>query len=232
MSKFTHFVRQSLAIVTGTMLLIYPVSSVAQSAGGPQATFPLFSFGDAVTGDRLNIDNEFSLRNKIPVNAPFSVLVPREDDVLRVAENAPEGPTGPYLKLSFTSKDQQLIENILLAPMTIAMNPNSSERLAALAQVMSTQIYSNAIAGFDNHTRDMVRQVTIGGLQAVEVIGRYEHPELGLMFLRIVGIPNPRGQTGVFVVSNVVASKVALTNPNDFVRTRSGVMLREFKFLR
>lgn len=230
--KIPKIAKLCIALLPILALVAFPTFVSAQQAKtGPTVKFQLFEINGLVVGDRLEIDDAFSERHNIPVPAPFSVLVPRENGIQRLAINAPEGPDGPFLKLSFTDQDKQLIENIRLIPMSVPMGTNPTARINGLAQLMANQVYDQATAGYTKRSRDVVKLITLNGLPAVEVIGRYEDPEFGLMYLRIVGIPNPKGTESVFVVANVAHDSLELATPEDFGRTRGGVMLREFKFL-
>lgn len=212
------------------------LTAVAGSAVAQQATvegtvkFDLLSIEGLVVGTTVKVDADFSAKHEIAVPHPFSVLVPTADDVLELAEFAPEGPGGPFLKINFATEDRQLIENIQFVPFTLAPG-TAEERMQALAGLMANDVFNRATANYPNRVRDVVRPTKAGDLDAVEVMGRYQDPQLGLMYLRIVGIPDPDGPHGVFSIANVVAARQELPTPDDFPRTRGGAAIRYFKFL-
>ncbi len=223
-----------------TQALIGPLAALFLAAGfaaHAQETavegsvkFNLLSIEGLVIGKTLRVDDDYGAEHGIEVPRPFSILVPTADDVLELADFAPEGPGGPYVKINFATEDRQLIENIQFVGMVIPMDAPET-RMEKLAGLMANNVFDSVTGNSPRRVRDLVRQVEISGLPAVEVIGRYEEPELGLMFLRIVGIPDPDGPHGVFSVANVVAARQELPAPDDFPRTRGGATLRHFEFL-
>ena len=52
------------------------------------------------------------------------------------------------------------------------------------------------------------------------------------MFGRMVGILNPDGPDSVVAIANVVLSRVPVKTADDFARTRGGVLLANFKYLK
>jgi len=209
-------------LLFGTLFFSIPAS--AQHVSGP-AKFNLLSLEGLVGAKTVRIDDDFARKYGLTVPAPFSFLVPTADDVLELVD-----PGSGLARVSFATTDSQLIENIQFVPMAVRLAP-TQERLKALGQLLSKTAFARAVANQAKPTRDVVRPVRIGDYNGVEVIGSYEDTEFGKIYLRIVGILNPHAQEGVVAIANVVAARQELPSPNDFPRTRGGMLLQNFKFL-
>ncbi|MBN9671300.1 hypothetical protein [Roseibium aggregatum] len=191
--------------------------------------FNLLSVEGLVVGKTVRVDEAFASRHGLAVPAPFSFLVPTEDDVVVLMDQAP-GRGSAFVKLNFITKDRKLIENIQFVPMTLKL-ATTQERLNAVGRLLAGTAFQRAVANHAKPTRDLVRAVRIGDYNGVEVIGSYEDAVEGKMYLRIVGILNPNSRDGIVAIANVVASRLDLPAPNDFPRTRGGVLLKNFRFL-
>lgn len=222
--------RHALAALVFATWLCAPAAAQQVTAEG-SVKFRLLSVEGLVVGTTIKVDADFAAEHNTEVPLPFSLLVPLADGVLELVDYMPEGPGGPFLKLNFATEDRQLIENIQFVRMTVAPGP-ADERLNVLARLMADDVFKRATRPYAESVRDIVRKTKVGDLDGVEVIGRYKDPNLGLMYLRIVGLFDPDGPHGVFSVANVVAAMQELPSANDFPRTRGGAAVRHFKFLK
>jgi len=221
--------RRNRLLVLAALVFSSATAAVpAQEAGG-SITFNLLSVEGLVVGTTMTIDADFGTEHDVAVPAPFSFLVPTADDVRELVDPAPK-PGDALVKINFATDDLELIENLQFVPMTLPMTA-PEERLQALAQLLAEDGFSMAVAGYENYTRDIVRLTEIGDYQGVEVIGRVDSPDLGLIYIRLVGIPNPAGPDGVFAIANVVAARQLLPSPDDFPQTRGGTALKNFRYL-
>lgn len=183
-----------------------------------------------VVGKIVKVDEAFGQKHDVPVHAPFSFLVPTADDILELADFAPK-PGQAFIKINFATPDRQLIENLQFVTANVDMG-DLDERVQAFVNVLVQKTWPQVVAaGGDENKRDVVRQIKIGPYDAVEVIGRFMEPNLGLFYTRIVGILNPDSAHCVMAVANVVANYQELATPEDFATTRGGVALSRFKFL-
>lgn len=220
--------RNRLLVVAALVLGGATAAVPAQEAGG-SITFNLLSVEGLVVGTTVTIDADFGAENDVSVPAPFSFLVPTEDGVRELVDPAPK-PGDAFVKINFATDDLELIENLQFVPLTLPMTA-PEERLQTLAQLLAEDGFTMAVAGYENYTRDIVRLTTVGDYQGVEVIGRVDSPDLGLIYIRLVGIPNPDAPDSVFTIANVVAARQLLPSPDDFPQTRGGTALRHFKYL-
>lgn len=215
------------AIVLAAALAGTPAANAQEASGS--VSLNLLSVDGLVVGSTLKIDADYAAEHGIEVPAPFSVLIPTADGLLELIEKAPEDSTA-FFKMNFATEDLELIENIQFVPFTVEMDDHEV-RMLVTAQVMSRAAFDAATAGYAERSLVGVRETTAGDLPAVEVVGTYQDPQLGLIYLRIVGIPNPNGPESVFAVANVVASREPLPSPDDFPRTRGGAAIRHFEYL-
>lgn len=222
--------RHALAALVFATGLCAPAAAQQVTAEG-SVKFNLLSVEGLVVGTTLKVDADFAATHGVDVPAPFSILVPLADDVLELVDYVPEGQDGPFLKLNFATEDRKLIENIQFVRMTIARG-SAEERLNALAGLLANDVFGRATASYTESVRDIVRKTKVGDLEGVEVIGRYKDPNLGLMYLRIVGVFDPQGPHGVVSIANVVAAMQELPSANDFPGTRGGAAIRHFRFLK
>jgi len=82
------------------------------------------------------------------------------------------------------------------------------------------------------NTPDAVRRTKIGPYDAVEILGRYTRDPEGLVYLRIVGIPQPDQEASVFSVANVIATHTTVTIIDDMVgKTKSGLAMTTFRYI-
>jgi hypothetical protein len=195
----------------------------------PSVTFNLFSVEGLVVGDTYSIDAAFGEQHGVSVPAPFRFLVPREDGVTPLFQ-APNGSDGMLIKVNFATEDRQLIENMRFVTMTLPLG-DGADRLTVLARLLANDGFNQAVATYPENEYIGAREIKIGDYDAVEVVGKYIEPQLGLMYLRLVGIPNPGGAASIYAVINVVASRVELQSIDDLARTRSGTALRFFEYL-
>jgi hypothetical protein len=184
----------------------------------------------AVVGKPFRIDRAFGQQNSLRVRAPFSSYVPISKEFETQVVNAPK-PGNAYIKFNFTTPDNQPLENVQFIEMTIPMT-HRRDRMRMAARLLGGDGFKMAVTGREKAQRDYVRSRTIGPYDAVEVIGRYEDPQLGLVFVRLVGILNPNDQDSVFAIANIVASKVPINAPEDLANTRSGAVISKLTYLR
>ena len=89
----------------------------------------------------------------------------------------------------------------------------------------------NSLGELENFQNLGARHTTIGNFPAVEMIGLYEAPEAGRVFLRIVGVLTPKGDHAFLAISHTVNAYVPLASPNDMPNTFVGTMLESLHFI-
>ncbi len=193
------------------------------------ATFNLFSVEGLVVGETYTVDASFGERINITVPAPFKYLVPSEDGVQLIFQRPAEGTT-ELIKLNFVTEDEQLIENMRFVKITLPMAA-PEDRLKILTRFLVNDAFKMAVVSYEQNEFIGARETKIGDYNAVEAVGKYIDPTLGLMYVRIVGIINPDSQDSILAVANVVASRAELESLGDLARTFTGTSLRFFEYL-
>ncbi len=219
--------------------LAFVLSSAATGLaqeGSASFKFSLFEVEGFVISDSYTIDKSFAERFELSVPVPFTIDVPRQDNVTTFL-NPGDGTDDMQLKIDFVTGDKDtelsdrlLIENQRFVTLTLPMGP-AEERLQTLARLLANDGFNRAVAGYEQNEYIGTRGTKIGDYDAIEVVGRYVDPAIGLLYVRIVGIPNPDGETSIFSVSNVVADRFDLTGPDDLSLTGSGKTLASFEYI-
>lgn len=219
--------RHSIKRRTAVLALMGGLSAIPAAAA--EVKFNLLSIEGLVVGKTVRIDSAFGQKHGVKVASPFQVLVPKTPDMLALMDPAPK-PGDSFVKFNFATKDRKLIENIQFVPMTLPPGPEE-HRLKVLAKLLAGQAFPAAVKKAQGSKRLGVRKVDINGNAALEVVGLWQSATEGKMYIRIVGIPHPRRAESVFAVANIVAARQDVPTANDLPRTRSGTVLRHFKYL-
>ncbi len=88
------------------------------------------------------------------------------------------------------------------------INKSFEERLHTPAHLLANDGFNRAVAGYEQNKYIGTRGTKIADYDATEVVSRYVDPAIGLLYVRIVGIPNPDGETSIFSVANIVADRL------------------------
>lgn len=223
-----------MRLIAALVALLMLVSGAqAQNAGvSGDVQINLLSVDGLVVGQTMTVDAAFGQEHGLEVPLPFDVLIPTADDIRELVLYAPSGPGGAFFKMTFALDDDTVIENLQFVPMTMG-GETMEERLQGTAELLTTQGWAMVVETATDQVQDVVQKTEVSGYEAVEVIGRYVDPEVGLVYTRLVGIPHPdmANINGVLVVANVVASTLELSGPEDFPQTRGGTALKHFQFL-
>ena len=218
--------RLALAAIACAALVTTPAPAPAQDGGASIEITP-FKVEGLVIGNSWISDAAFGEKHNVAVPAPFELIIPRGDDFLNATQPAPGGQG--IVKFHFATLDKQPMENMEFVSMTIQMG-DIEARLQSVAKALTEEAFPGAVAGSDGSKIDVMRKIEIGPYQAVEVVGRYQNQTDGLVHLRLVGIPHPDRAESVFVVMNLLCSRVAIETLGDFAETRSGRALTTFRY--
>lgn len=213
----------------GFALSMTPVNAEISATGEFQ--FNILNVQGLVTGSRFVADAKFAAQHKVGVSAPFEAIIPINAAFQTLSVPAPKPGVG-IVKFNFASADgKRLLENIQMVPLTIPML-DAEARIQAAAKILSEDGVRMTTAGKQNPTRDVVRKTKVGPYDAVEVMGTYTSPDLGLMFYRMVGVINPKSENCVMLLANVVDREVKVPKPDDMAKTRSGAVVQTFRYLK
>jgi hypothetical protein len=226
--KWVSLVRIAGALAAGlACLAIAPAV-----AGQPQKEkqYRLLPKEGVASSRVIRIDKAYGEKFGADIKAPFEFSVPVSPGIQELANPAPK-PGTAILKLNFASMDKKLIENIQFQPLVLPLAP-PEDRLKMLARILATEVFPQAVKGAVSSRRLAVRRVIVNGVAGAEVLGFWESATEGRMLMRIVGIPHPKKADGIFTVANIVAKRLVVPTPDDLPRTRTGAVLRYFRFLK
>ncbi|VAW21470.1 hypothetical protein MNBD_ALPHA11-1734 [hydrothermal vent metagenome] len=199
--------------------------------------FNLFSVEGFVVSDNYTIDEDFGGRNNVEVLAPFKFQIPRQDNVTPLFTTG-TGSGGMIIKVNFTTgdkdtdiNDRQFIENMQFVSMVLPLG-EPEERIAVLTGLLRNDVFNSATAAYEQKELLGSRNAKIGDLDVVDVVGRYIDPDLGLVYVRMVGFPNPDGPDAVFSVSNILAERFDFTSLDDLEFTGGGKALSSFEYIK
>jgi hypothetical protein len=221
-------VRLVCKLIVAVALVFGGLSAAYGQENGATIKFNLFSIEGFTLGDSISIDAEFGQKYGVPIPAPFTFVVPRTDGVVPFVEYA-DDPEGMYIKINFATEGRQLIDSLQFVRFNLPMDERGDD-LIGMARFLANEVFSIATASYPENEYIDARPTTIGGNQAVEVVGRYINPDIGVMYLRIVGIVNADGPDSVIAISNIVADRFDFQNLDELSQTNAGATLKRFKF--
>lgn len=187
------------ALLLGLTLMLRPVYAEINVSVGEISITP-FSVKGLTISKTYKIDADFGKKHGRDVPAPYRFDVPVSDSFTPWF-NTPQKGDSTQLKISFATKEKQLIENIRFIPFTVDLK-EKNERVKATANLLANEGFQMATKGFSDVKRLGVVQADIAGYDAVVVVGQYTDPSLGPMFVRLVGILNPDAEDCVMMVAN------------------------------
>ena len=208
-----HLARLVSAACVGALLVI-PVAFAQAQEKKPSDKFNSFSAKNLVVGKRFKVDRAFGEKYGIPVAAPFQLIVATDKSYNKSPVHPAPKPGSAYVKFNFTTLDRKLLKNLQFVAMTIPM-VDPEQRLKATAQLVSQKAFPIALQGYQNSKRPGLRKVKIGPYVAVALIGSYTDKTLGNMYLRVVAIPNPKGEAGIVTIANIAAANITVKSAND-----------------
>jgi hypothetical protein len=223
-----------IPLVAATLILGLTISwgipnpAVAQE-NSATVTFNLFSAEGVVIGETYTVDAAFGERVNVTIPAPFKYLAPSGDGVQLIFQRPAEGTTELF-KLNFVTDDEKLIENMRFVKITLPM-ALPEDRLKILARFLVNDAFQMAVSSYEQSEFIGARDTKIGDYDAVEAVGKYIEPDLGLMYVRMVGIINPDSEDIVLAVANIVDSRAELASLDDLARTFTGTALRFFEYI-
>ena len=178
----------------------------------------------------FKVDQAFSKKYGVPVAAPFQLTAPTDESYKMIAQAAPK-PGNAIIKVNYGTHDNKFLENVQAISTTIRM-VDPEQRLKITAKLISEQVFLAMVRGHQNAKKLGLRKLKIGPYVAAELIGSYVTKEFGPMYIRIVGILNPKGPASILTVANIVAAHVTIKTANGFVeKIKSGGAMTTFRYL-
>lgn len=216
--------------ILATLLMLSNASAGSEFSASGKVDFNILNVQGLVTGTRFVADAKFAAENKVAVAAPFSAIIPVSDSFQSLAKPAPK-PGVSIVKITFASADgKRLLENIQAVPLDVPMLA-LEDRVKAAAGVIAEDGVRMMTDGKQNPTRDIVRKIKLGSYDAVEVMGTYVSPDVGLSYYRLVGVLNPKSTHCIMLAATAVDREVKVPKPDDMAKTRTGAVVQTFRYL-
>ena len=226
---------RTLARAAGAAFILSTGATMAQDAQ-PSIKITLFEADGVVISDTIRIDQEFANTYGVSVDAPFKIGVPRQENVTPLYEPG-NSPDSAMLKINYTTgtretpiEERQLIENIQFVGMSIPMG-DVEQRVATMADLLINQAIPTALKGYEGGEYLGALRRQIGDIEVVDTAGQYIDPNLGRMYLHVVGYLNPNDENSVFAVANVVGARFDLKTLDDLALTATGETIDSFRYL-
>lgn len=179
-----------------------------------------------VKGKRYKFNEEFANKYNIAVPIDFQFIAPTSKNHLNYVNPAPGG-TGIF-KITFTSLEKNVQSNLQFVPFTIGLG-----ELAARLETLKKLAQDAFIRGIPDLKRAeliTIRTTKIGVYPAIEVIGRYDAGNDGVVIKHIAAIPNPTDVNGILAISNIILKNVKIDKLEDITKTNAIRGLSTFKF--
>ncbi len=197
----------------------------AEDAKPDAAAIEPYEIKRLIIGKQVVIDKAYAEQNGLKEPTPFKLTIPTGEDFLTVLD----AKQGGFLKVSFASPDKQFLESIHFVDMDVPADLAES-RTAVVAKLMSERVFQNVTQGMQDPKVLSIREIEIGGLGAVEVIGRVTDKNAGLLYLWIVGLPHPVQSKGTYAVATVHFARRPMETDEDFRKTLAGRTLYSFAY--
>jgi len=229
--------KQSTKLLAFLFIILSSIVMSNAQENKPSIKYNLFSVDGLVISDIINIDAKFAQEHNIPILTPFTIKVPRQKDVTSLFEYG-TAPNSMIIKINFATggknlpnEERELIENLQFIPFDIEMT-DDEDRLKRLTNLMPIDAFNMATQAYEQKEFIGARRTVINGIDVIDGVGKYTHPQLGLVYVRITGFLNKDDVNGVFAMSNLVANKYDITNLEQIFLTNAGKTIESFEYLK
>lgn len=187
---------------------------------------PGFNVKGAFSGTPVTIDAAFATKyeNPAPPKAPFTVVVPKNKEVLFIpggkASGAPE-----LVKFATATADKRAIEILRFINLSIGLQPDPADRLKICAHFLKTEVLASASKGYEKVTFLEAYATKIGGNDAACVHAHMTSAKGEHYAVKLVGILRPKEPDGVlaFLMADTELSDVK--NPPDLASKGTGLAI-------
>lgn len=182
--------------------------------GAGSATFTPFSVEGLSLSKTIKIDAAYGTRFGKTIAVPFSINVPITKQFDIFYDSKPDSPTDTtLLKITFATKDRQVIENIRFAPVQIGMG-EVEVRIKTAAQVLAQKVFPDISRGNKDPKLLGVVQTRIDDKDAVVGVAQYTDPTFGPLFARLVLILNPKAPHSILAFATINPKLSAANQPD------------------
>lgn len=175
--------------------------------------------GDPVGDPHIKfvVDEEFTKEHEHdrPPSAPFSVLVPDEENVYVIAGGKKSGAP-ELLRISVTDKDRKALEIIRFAHLTIPMLETMEDRLKVCGVLLRERVLPSIERGYEDEIIMDVYRTKVSGFEAVVLHSQMVDPKTSTGYaVKIVGILKPGEPGGVMMFTMANSAESAVHETTD-----------------
>lgn len=193
------------------LLFLLPVSAEV-SVGNASVT--LFSVKGVTVSKTIKLDADYAKRYNKPVKAPIQINVPISKQFQNYYDPKGGGPRDTTtLKISFATKEKQVIENLRLVPVQIGMG-EAELRIKTAGGLLAKQAWPDASKGYKDAKLLGLVKTKVNGADAAVAVGQMNSPTLGLLYVRMVLILNPKDRHSILAFVTINPKLSAANKPN------------------
>lgn len=194
--------RNTIFRVMGLALAVLAASFVPAAAQQIEAegsvTVTPFEARGITLSTIYTVDAAFADKHGVDVPAPFSLAAPRRDAQQILAQAKPPG--GGPIKIYFTTADEERKIYSSLQILTYTLKTDDPQKRLEVGQHLATEVLKSLGATEDTRV-NVTRNVTIGDLPAVEVVGNFENNDNDRLLVRLVALAKPETSNGIIGVA-------------------------------
>ncbi|MDT0681431.1 hypothetical protein RM543_01945 [Roseicyclus sp. F158] len=197
---------------------------VTAAATAQEATFDPASLAgdDTLRQETFTADAALAESTGRDIPVPFTLEVPVSDRFLTLIDSA---PSGGVVKISFALGGEEgrvrLLENLNILTATLP-EAEDGAGTGLLDRLLTQDAFPLAVQDFPEAKQITLEDVEIGGTAGRQLIGTYRIPSLGLMYLRLVALPDAEAQNALVAIVNIDAQRVQLASTSDLESTITG----------
>jgi hypothetical protein len=150
------------------------------------------------TSTIYTVDSAFADEHGVEVPAPFSLAAPRRESQNVFAQAKPPG--GGPIKIYFTTDDADRRIFSSLQIVTYTVKSDDPQKRLEVGQHLAMQVLKKLGATEDTRV-NVTRNVTIGGMPAVEIVGNFENQDGDRLLTRLVALAKPETQHGIIGIA-------------------------------
>ena len=199
---------RAVAMALGALALALPIALPADAsaanrflaspepgkgAGGPDKPGAMVRMVAAAS--TLTVDSAFEDEYGFLVPRPFVLDLPDAGDG-QVNVAYPDTVEGAYLRISFSTLADGLVEELDVIPLRIRAETASARR-HLMSQLFITQVFADLTQRYINKSLEGVNIYALAGTHAVVLNGTYWDPGAGDIAVRIYGVMPSTGEDGL-----------------------------------
>lgn len=212
--------RNTVLMITSLALLVNSALSVSATAQDLQfegsAKMTPFEAKGVSLSTIYNVDQEFSDKHGVEVPTPFSLAAPRRESQRIIAQAKPPG--GGPIKIYFTTDDAEKSIFSSLQIITYTLKTDDPQKRLEVSQYLAMEVLKGL--GTTEDTRvNVSRNVTVGGMPAVEIVGNFENKDGDRLVARLIALAKPETRNGIIGIAVGHPRQGRINNVEDIYET-------------